>query len=94
MPEMLSITGGIESHNAGETHSAGRGSSFFVSPGPPPLINVVSGGCGMPASLSYAYNNADDTTTEWMNLALNSGAYDFWKRPEEDVYTENDGEQI
>ena len=40
------------------------------------------------------YDTTDATTTEWLMLSLNSGVYDFLKRPEEDVYTEEDGEPI
>jgi hypothetical protein len=32
----------------------------------------------------------EPTTTDWMNLALSSGAYDFWKNPDEDIYTPGD----
>jgi hypothetical protein len=36
----------------------------------------------------------DPTRTQWMRLAETSPALGFWNRPEEDVYTDNDGEPI
>lgn len=35
-----------------------------------------------------------DSLQDWQRLGLNSGAFDFWKAVQEDVYTENDGEPL
>ena len=34
------------------------------------------------------------SSQEWMQLIEDSGAFDFWNEPGEDIYTEEDGEPI
>ena len=36
----------------------------------------------------------DATTTDLMNLVEVSGTLDFWNDPEEDLYTESDGDAV
>ena len=36
----------------------------------------------------------DASIQDWMSLQVNSGAFDDWRRPEEDIYTETDGEPV
>ena len=40
------------------------------------------------------YPPAEPTVEQRMKLIDSSGTLDFWNRPEEDGYTENDGEPI
>lgn len=37
---------------------------------------------------------SDVTTVDQMNVVEVSGALDFWSDPEEDVYTESDGDAV
>ena len=43
---------------------------------------------------SYPANPEEPTREQWMRLAETSPGLDFWKNPEEDVYTDTDGEPI
>ncbi len=36
----------------------------------------------------------DPCGVQWMILQERSGAFDFWNDPEEDIYTEEDGEPV
>ena len=40
------------------------------------------------------YEEKDATTMEWLTVVMQSGTLDFWNSPEEDGYTEADGEDI
>lgn len=36
----------------------------------------------------------DPSSEQWLKLLERSGSLSFWNRPEEDIYTENDGEPL
>lgn len=42
-------------------------------------------------SLRVLENPEDPESAQWMLLQERSGAFDFWMRPEEDVYSDDDG---
>jgi hypothetical protein len=44
------------------------------------------------AQILPAYDETDATTNEWSNVAIASGAFEFWKRPDEDIYSDMDGD--
>lgn len=43
---------------------------------------------------SYPAHPDEPTREQWMRLAETSPSLDFWNNPEEDLYTETDGEPI
>ena len=41
---------------------------------------------------TYSATPSDPSLSQWMRLQETSGAFDFWNRPEEDIYSSDDGE--